>query len=151
MKHNYFFYLISCFCALIQITHAQVTTQIIPSDNLEKYVKFHSKTPPPVVEMPSVDVVKFRMEDAQSKGKELPFRYGVPIEVSLGLENGTWEVSPSAGGMIWKLAIKLSGIGRALRLQICNSGNEFSGIFGVLNAPEWRHFLLFDREPGCDV
>ena len=109
MKHNYFFYLISCFCALIQITHAQVTTQIIPSDNLEKYVKFHSKTPPPVVEMPSVDVVKFRMEDAQSKGKELPFRYGVPIEVSLGLENGTWEVSPSAGGMIWKLAIKSNG------------------------------------------
>ena len=51
----------------------------------------------------------------------------------------------------WCMVWSLSGIGRALRLQICNSGNEFSGIFGVLNAPEWRHFLLFDREPGCDV
>jgi lysyl endopeptidase len=109
MKHNYFIYLISCFCAFLQISNAQVTTQSISSKNLEKYVKFHSQMAAPIVEMPYVDVAKFRLEDAKSTNKELPPRYGVPIEVDLGLGNGVWEVSPAAGGMIWKLAVKSIG------------------------------------------
>ena len=109
MKHNYFIYLISCFCATIQIVNAQVTTQIIQPNSLQKYVKFHSNKRPTVVEMAFVDVAKFQAEDAKNSSKELPPRYGVPIEVNLGLENGDWEVSPTAGGMIWKLAVKSNG------------------------------------------
>ena len=61
----------------------------------------------PTVTLAPVDVESTLKEDADAKraGEVLPFRYGVPVDVSIGLTNaGEWDELPD-GSRIWRSRI----------------------------------------------
>lgn len=58
----------------------------------------------PTVEMPSIDAAAYLIEDEQTP-KDVPLRFGVPLDVSLNLKNhGVWSVLPN-GDRVWRLRI----------------------------------------------
>lgn len=67
----------------------------------------HTKAILPTVNMPNVDVNALIAEDEADKAyKDIPWRFGYPIEVNYTLENsGKWDVLPN-GDRLWRLRIK---------------------------------------------
>jgi hypothetical protein len=60
-------------------------------------------------EMPQVDVPALLAEDSVEEQEGLPFRFGFPHPVNLGLDNsGTWDVL-SDGSRVWRLEITCPG------------------------------------------
>jgi len=58
--------------------------------------------------MPSIDVAAYLAED-QREGKDVPYRFGAPIDVHYDLENsGTWETL-NHGTKLWRLKIISKG------------------------------------------
>ena len=65
----------------------------------------------PAVNMAPVNVQALLAEDAQAQRspEPIPFRYGYPLDVQLGLDNaGTWTDLPD-GGRLWRLRIVSPG------------------------------------------
>jgi hypothetical protein len=59
--------------------------------------------------LPRVDVAALLEEDAKEEGKNIPYRFGYPMEVNFNLDNsGTWETLPN-GDRVWRLKIESNG------------------------------------------
>ncbi len=59
--------------------------------------------------LPPVDVAAFLAEDMQQAGKDIPYRFGAPIDVSYDMNNsGSWSRLPD-GSKIWRLEIISEG------------------------------------------
>ena len=59
--------------------------------------------------LPQVDVAAFLAEDMQQAGKDIPYRFGAPIDVGFDMNNsGSWSRLPD-GSRIWRLEIISEG------------------------------------------
>jgi len=96
--------------------------------------------------MEAVDVDAFLAEDMAEMGKDIPFRFGAPFDVSYTLKNsGTWEELPDGSGL-WRLKITSPGaysinllyddfyLPEGARLFIYNEDNSH-----VIGAFTWRN------------
>jgi lysyl endopeptidase len=106
MKHNYYLHLVVILAAYFNNINAQVLTRTMEQKTFSRFVKFDADFNAPVFEMLPVDVEKARLENIQESGKNIPLKYGIPIDVNIGIEKGVWVSSPYFGGRVWKLAIK---------------------------------------------
>ena len=63
----------------------------------------------PVVTMPTIDVKALLEEDKSDNEKGKPYRFGIDLDVNLGLYNsGKWEILPN-GDKLWRLNIQSQG------------------------------------------
>ncbi|MBN2432614.1 MAG: trypsin-like peptidase domain-containing protein [Acidobacteria bacterium] len=84
------------------------------------------------VVMPPVDVAALLAEDALEREMGLPFRFGAPFEVTLGLDNaGTWEALPD-GGMLWRLRVE------------CPGAYSINLIYERFHLPDGATFFVYD-------
>ncbi|MFH1701074.1 MAG: trypsin-like peptidase domain-containing protein [Candidatus Zixiibacteriota bacterium] len=75
-----------------------------------KYPALKAQSAVPTESMPDFDIEYFLTEDSieQAEG-DIPFRFGVPFDVNLNLDNsGVWEDIPN-GDRLWRLRIESSG------------------------------------------
>jgi len=87
----------------------------------------------PTVVMPDVNVAKLLVEDELERKMGLPFRFGFPFDVDLGLDNaGTWEQLPD-GSMLWRLRI------------VCPGAYSINLIYDEYRVPEGARLFLYDE------
>jgi hypothetical protein len=69
--------------------------------------------------MPSVDLAALQAEDALDEGRrDIPWRFGQPIHVALGLDDsGLWEYLPGGDG-VWRLGIEAPPNVHVLRTEL---------------------------------
>ncbi len=101
----------SLFCLLVshQIL-SQIQTRIINSEQLSEIKRFTSKHQSPIIELPPVlsTIKTYMKEDSIQRYDNVPFRFGVGIDVEITLENsGIWE--EVIGGRVWKVLIRSNG------------------------------------------
>ncbi len=100
------------FLALAVILGASQPLQAQISEGGEPYGlsnPIRSKLSPVVLSPVDVDAFLAADEEKRRQGRTIPFRYGAPIEVDLGLDNaGTWTDLPN-GDRLWSLKIKSPG------------------------------------------
>jgi len=84
------------------------------------------------VVMPPVDVAALLAEDVIEREMGLPFRFGAPFEVTLGLDSaGTWEALPD-GSMLWRLRIE------------CPDAYSINLIYDRFYLPDGASFFVYD-------
>lgn len=88
---------------------SQVNTRIFDSNRVSKeFPKLKPKLKGiPEKRMMSFDINKLIEEDRQTKGRDVPFRFGKGFDVNLTLKDGKWDNSDS--GRIWSLKISSTG------------------------------------------
>lgn len=99
-----------CFCALFsQNTYSQIVTEYYPEGNALKSSAFPNYTVrnKKVHYLPSFDLEKMRMEDAEMEGLDVPYRFGKRFDVLYTLEDGQWE--DVENGSIWCISFKSEG------------------------------------------
>lgn len=123
--------IIAATTAINQPIQAQIT------QGGEPYSFSHPVGPEPqAVVMPPVDVSALLAADEarRNQGIPIPFRYGAPIDVNLGLENaGTWEELPD-GARLWRLKIFSP---RALSINL---------IFHEFRLPPGSKFFVYSED-----
>ena len=88
----------------------------------------------PVVVMERVDVANMVAKEQAEDGKDVPFRFGWPFDVSLNPENsGIWENLPD-GGRIWRLKVKSEG---AYSINL---------LYDVFRLPAGAEFFLYSED-----
>ena len=77
----------------------------VSSGGVPKSIQAGLSTVVPSVILPHVDKELLLAEDKIEMAKEVPYRFGTPIEVQYNLDNsGVWE--DISGGRLWRLSIK---------------------------------------------
>ena len=86
-------------------TFVKITLSHVISGGVPKSIQAGLSTVVPSVILPHVDKDALLMEDKIEMAKEVPYRFGTPIEVQYNLGNsGVWvDVTK---GRIWRLSIK---------------------------------------------
>lgn len=86
----------------------------------------------PTAEMPPVDVQAYMTEDAQA-GKDTPYRFGAPHDVSLNPDNaGVWSSVP--GGRVWRLRISSPG------------AHSINILYDQFHMPEGGEFFVYNDD-----
>ena len=84
-------------------------TKYFPKGNafeLDKYLGNHPKANK-IKEFSSFDVQKLIEEDEQSKGMDVPFRFGKGFDTKITLANGEW--TDIEGGRLWSMGFRSKG------------------------------------------
>jgi hypothetical protein len=103
--------------------------------------------------MPAVDVAAYKTQDSLDSFKDIPYRFGAPMDVDYTLDNsGTWEIL-SNGDRLWRLKISSPGayslnliyeryyLPEGARLFIYNAdGSHVIGAFTSDNNKEHERF-----------
>jgi hypothetical protein len=85
----------------------------------------------PAERMASIDVAGLLLEDSIEAELGLPFRFGYPLDVNLGLDNsGAWDVLPN-GDKIWRLQID------------CPGAYSINLIYSRYRVPEGAKFFVY--------
>jgi hypothetical protein len=107
--------------------------------------------------MPQVDIVRLQQEDRiEAQMKDIPLRFGLPMDVNYSLENsGNWR--DVTGGRVWRLAIKSAGAFSINliynRFHMPDGGELFiynddrSMMIGAFNTFNNRKDRLFSTQP----
>ncbi|MBN2432577.1 MAG: trypsin-like peptidase domain-containing protein [Acidobacteria bacterium] len=91
-------------------------------------------SPVDTITLPRVDTQALLAEDEVEATLGLPFRFGYPHEVDLGLDNaGTWEELPD-GGLLWRLRL------------VCPDAYSINLIFSEYDLPAGAALFLYDDE-----
>ena len=84
---------------VFNIIFAQISIESTP-----KSLQFDLQKSISTISMPEIDQDVLLQQDALETRKNIPFRFGTPIDVSLNLDNsGTWEETKL--GKVWRLSI----------------------------------------------
>ncbi|HIF28258.1 MAG TPA: serine protease, partial [Candidatus Marinimicrobia bacterium] len=90
--------------ALITLLLTQLFSQV-STGGVPKSIQLGLSTAYPSVVLPQVDKIALLAEDKIEMAKDIPYRFGTPIEVQYNLNNsGSWD--DVTGGRIWRLSIK---------------------------------------------
>ncbi len=137
--------------ALLLLTAVSVYSQISAGGKPISFSKT-SRALVQTVTMPEVDVEAYLAED-QRDGKDVPYRFGAPFDVSYDLNNsGTWETLDD-GSKLWRLTIVSEGayslnllyeefwLPERGKLFLYNSDRSYViGAFTAANNKEHREF-----------
>lgn len=101
------------FGKLLLVTLAAVSStiwaQVQQGGSPVSFSKTHITDAVPVVQMPAVDVQALLAEDETDKTNNEPFRFGVDMDVDLGLDNsGKWS-ELKGGDRVWRIGVKSDG------------------------------------------
>jgi hypothetical protein len=84
--------------------------------------------------MSAVNVEALLAQDAIEEELGLPFRFGKPFDVNLGLDNaGTWETLPN-GDRLWRLEI------------VCPNAYSINLIYDRFRLPEGAQFFIYNDD-----
>ena len=90
--------------ALITLLLTQLFSQV-STGGVPKSIQLGLSMAYPSVVLPQVDKIALLAEDKIEMAKDIPYRFGTPIEVQYNLNNsGSWD--DVTGGRIWRLSIK---------------------------------------------
>lgn len=93
---------------LVTLSFAQVRTQLAKVSIVPQSGMFGAPDIQTLIDIAPIDLSKVLAEDKLEEGANVPFRFGVGVDVNYTAENsGKWYDVP--GGRVWKLKVRSPG------------------------------------------